>query len=393
MKLSYCIALIIYFLLLTIWIYLRKRKYRGYQLEALLPLEPLPLDLGLKDHVKAFISWIFLFMRVFAVKPGLYETGLNSRTGASQKRDAHLTSRTQYREKETMESLPLLVTCNNFLSVFLLVRRVRPRRVRLLVVDTDGINVWCSAGKGRFSASEIIDKAGRAGLLKDEGKMAEREKINMILPKFSLSGVNLAELKKAGIQPIIGPLYAKDVPGYLDEGEIEDRIHDCVHFGIQSSAFTALPTAVQFLLYFLGVYVVLLGFVKPLIIWMATAIAFLYPIFFPYIPGRQFAVKGIYLGIFSSLLAAMVSFANGMGEPSSPSLVSFLWFSRQSSVMSPQSLIPLVLFLVATSMFVGLSYTGNSAVSNYSNVRKEIGRFLPVIVVLYVLLVPAAILF
>ena len=35
------------------------------------------------------------------------------------------------------------------------------------------------------------------------------------------------------------------------------------------------------------------------------------------------------------------------------------------------------LFTLASAIFFGLSYTGNSAVSNYSSVRKETALFLP----------------
>ena len=38
---------------------------------------------------------------------------------------------------------------------------------------------------------------------------------------------------------------------------------------------------------------------------------------------------------------------------------------------------------MATALFVGLAFTGNSAVSNYTRVRKEIARFLPFNVLLF----------
>ncbi len=330
-------ALIFYIPFWGLWIYLRKRKPKTYKRGDSIALEPLPLRNGFSDYLKAFISWIFLFARVFSVRPGLYYVGKRN-------------------DRKTNEKLPLLVTCNNFLSIFLLVRRIKPRSVRLLVIDTEGINVWCSSAKGKFSAYEIIEKASFADLM-EEGK-----KIALILPKFSLAGVNLAILKKAGIHPIIGPLYAKDLPAYLDGGKFKDRIHDQVHFGLQSRAFTALPTAIQFLLYFWGTYVVMLGFASHLMIWVAVGLAFFYPLLFPYLPGKQFAVKGIFLGFLASLLAGP-----------------FLYVYQQSYHIT----IPLMIFFFATSMFVGLSYTGNSAVSNYSRVRKEIAFFLPVVIVLY----------
>ncbi len=343
----YFASVIFFVLLWSVWIYLRKRKPRVYERGVSLSLEPLPLRFGLSDHLKALISWIFLFARVFSVKPGLYYTGASSNL-------------------LQIEKIPLLVTCNNFLTVFLLARRIKPRNVRLLVIDTDEINVWCSSAKGRFSAYEIIEKAGFAGLV-GEGK-----KLSMILPKFSLAGVDLTILKKAGIHPIIGPLYAKDLPAFLNAGKFEDQIHDRVRFGLQSRFFTALPTALQFFLYLGTAYILTLNRGTPSMIWIGVGLAFFYPILFPYLPTRLFAVKGIFLGLLASFIAFLYYYATQQGY---------------------YEAIPLFLFLFATSIFVGLSYTGNSAVSNYSRVRKEIALFLPIVIVLYLCVVPAWFLF
>ena len=347
MRASYFASAIFFILFWALWIYLRRRKPRVYELGVSLSLGPLPLRFAFIDYLKALISWIFLFARVFSVKPGLYYTGKSS-------------------DSSQLLEAPLLVTGNNFLTVFLLVRRIKPRNVRLLVVDTEEINVWCSSAKGRFSAYEIIEKASLGELV------GGGNNVSMILPKFSLAGVNLAILEKAGVKPIIGPLYAKDLPAYLDEEKYEDRVHDRVHFGLKSRAFTALPTATQFLLYFGGAYVLTLGLGTPSMIWIGVGLAFSYPLLFPFLPSRFFAMKGFFLGSLASLITLLYFFA-----------------TKQSYYGT----IPIVLFLFATSIFVGLSYTGNSAVSNYSRVRKEIVHFLPVVIVLYLLTILAWFLF
>jgi hypothetical protein len=337
---SFFIALSIYIPFAVFWNYSR-RKTKLKQIYDIRPgLQPLPLDLGILDYLKAFISWVFLFMRLFSIKPGYYFTGQKN------------------------ENSPLLVTCNNYLTVFLLARRIASRSVRLLIVDTNGINVWCASGKGRFSASEIIEKAGRFSLLKKE------QKIDMILPKFCLSGVKLTDLRNAGIKPIIGPMYARDVPEYLDRQKFENRIHDHFVFGLQHRTFTALPTAVHFLYYFLGVYVATFWTLSSAIIWVSAGLAFLYPILFPFLPGKRFAVKGISLSAVASILP-LVFFAAGM-------------FTLQLALFW-------ILFIFATLIFIGLSYTGNSPVSNYTLVKKETTMFLPVVVLLYLLIIPVKI--
>ncbi len=335
MFLSFAIAAYV-----CLWVFLnflRRRKGLTYKHDIVPEMQPLPLKFGLLDYAKAFISWILLFYRLLAVKPGLYYTG------------------------EWDESAPILVTSNNFLTVFLLARRIARRNVRLLVLDTNGINVWCSAAKGNFSAAEIIDKAGLFSLIKEE------QHTSVILPKLCLSGVRLSDLSRAGIRAVIGPLYARELPSYLDKGRFENRVRDRISFGFQARAFTALPTAFQFFYWFLGVYAVTFWMLTSSIIWAATGLAFLYPILFPFLPGKRFAVKGIYLGFATSIITA--------------GYLSIVRFDIKS-------LLFWVLFNFATSIFIALSFTGNSPISNYDSIRKETAHFLPVVVALYIVVIP-----
>lgn len=304
------------------------------------PAVPKPISLGAADYLKALVCWLDGYYNNYAVEPGLYFTG------GSYDRTA-----------------PLLVTANYHLSVFLLVRRIGARRTRVLVIDTDGINVWCSAGKGRFSNAEIFRQLERY----DRELLTAGDKIELVLPKFGLSGVNLAELRRVGIRPIIGPLYAEDVPAYLDAPPYRDRDQDRVHYNLKSRAFTWLPGMLQWL----G-YTVLIAFGLSLmhhgrIPWpmfaVITLIATAYPLLFPYLPGRRFAVKGISLAVLISV--GLLAWTH-LGGP------------------APILLLPSVLLVFAAAIFFGLSYTGNSAVSNYSRVRLEIARFLPVTAVLLV---------
>jgi hypothetical protein len=147
-------------------------------------------------------------------------------------------------------------------------------------------------------------------------------------------------------------------------------VNDHFRFGLQSRLFTAVPTAIQFSYWFLGIYILTFWSLNSPIIWIAAILAFLYPVLFPYLPGRQFAVKGISLGVLASL---------------------FLYGYLTSQNLDLGSIMFWMLFGLATSMFISLSYTGNSPVSNYDNVRKETARFLPVMLMLYILIVPVMI--
>ena len=330
-------------LILLLYAALKTTYYRSGRLWPADSDRPRPLRLAWLDYVKAGVCWFDAFKRTYVVEPGLYYTG------------------THY-DREA----PLLVTSNYLLTVFLVVRRIRAFNARLLVVDTGGINVWCAAGKGRFSNAEILKQLDRY----DRERLTDGKWLTLVLPKVGLAGIDLRALRKAGIRPVIGPLYARDLPAYLSKPPFKDRDEDRILFGLQSRVFTWLPGLVQFLGYSFALVAVLLvveyvwGMPAPLgLLGITGFLATAYPVLFPWIPGVRFAVKGLWLAAFTSL---------GIGALT---LV---------EILTSVDLIMAVFFTFATSIFIGLSYTGNSAVSNYSRVRKEIARFLPPDVLLYI---------
>jgi hypothetical protein len=298
--------------------------------------QPQPLYLTWPDYLKAVVCWLDAFKKTYAIEPGLYYTG-----------------------KHYDHRAPLLVTSNYFLTVFLVVRRIRAFNARLLVIDTDGTNVWCSAGEGKFSNAEILKQLNRY----DRKLLTDGHRLTLILPKLSFAGVNLGGLRKAGVRPIIGPIYAKDLPAYLAQPPYKDRDEDRVLFNLQSRLFTWLPGLVQVFTYSFAVVLAfwglaqIWGFPVPIGILVLTGVlATAYPILFPWIPGERFAVKGLWLAALTSLVICALAAAGALSMANLPMTL---------------------LFTFGTAIFFGLSYTGNSAVSNFSRIRKEIARFLP----------------
>ncbi|MFQ5351885.1 MAG: hypothetical protein ACE5D3_02290 [Candidatus Binatia bacterium] len=295
---------------------------------------PQPLRIGWLDYLKAAISWIDAFKRTYVVEPGLYYTGDSYDPAA-----------------------PLLVTCNYRLTVFLLLRRLRAHPVRLLVVDTDGINVWCAAGKGVFGNQSILAQLDRY----DRALLTEEKWLTLLLPKFAMAGVDLRGLRRERVRPIIGPLYAKDLPAYLDNPPFRDRSDERVVFGLQMRGFSWLPGFKQMFGWSLLLVMVFMaahwlwGSSVPVGLFaISLFIATAYPFLFPYLPGDGFAPKGLFLGaatVAGLVLAATLGLFPATSLPAS------------------------VLFALATALLFGLSYTGNSAVSNYTKVRKETARF------------------
>lgn len=296
------------------------------------------------DYVKMFFNWLLLFRKKpYTVVPGLYFTG------------------NKYNKKT-----PLLVTCNFLSTVVLLYRRLKPLNVRLLIVDTNGINVWCSSSKGKFSADEILSKLNKY----DRNIVSDSDEIELILPKLSLSGVKISELRRNKIKPVIGPAYAKNLKHYLEHPPYKDCEVDTVHFGLKARAYTVVPTAVQFSKYafLMGLFLLILDNIfKREFHWqvipIAIAVSVVYPVLFPWLPGKRFAVKGISLAALFSLYIVCL-FTQG-----SISLPLMIFYTA---------------FVFGTSIFLALSYTGNSAVSNYSKVKKEIVSFLPLSALFYV---------
>ncbi len=307
---------------------------------------PLPRRLRFSrlDYLRALWEWLNAFRRTFRVAPGLYYTG------CCYDRNA-----------------PLLVTCNYHLTVFLLARSLRGRSVRLLVIDTAGINVWCSSGKGRFSAQQIIMQLERY----PREMLAQGKTIELVLPKLSLSGVSLKELRRAGVTPRIGPIYRHHLPSYLDNTPLKDSAASRYTFSLTDRLFTLVPTLLQVAkraLYLAAAMLIWHHFFPTGIYWqvlpLVLLVAALYIILFPLLPGRSFALKGLVL--FAALALPLSLDHLHLG---------FLGLQRIDFIFY-------LLFLAAASLLFALSYTGDSGVSNYSLVKKEIVRFLPLALLL-----------
>lgn len=330
-------------LIMAFYLGLKRSYYRSGNQWAYASDVPDRLEVGFWDYIKALICWADSFRRTYAVEPGLYYTG-----------------------SEYDKDSPLLVTANYQLTVFLLARKLGHKNVRLLVIDTDGINVWCAAGKGTFCNDAIFEQLGRY----DESLLKEGDRLRLVLPKLCFAGVDLPSLRKAGYDAVIGPVYDKDLPAYLLTEPLEDRDTNRVVFGMRSRLFTVVPGLVQLMKYcvILLVAMWLVGqfwsYSIPAveIIGLVAGLGVLYPVLFPYLPGKWFATKGFWLGV--GICFVMSAMAAG-------------------GLISLGGLIVSSLFTLAGGMYFGQSYSGNSAVSNMTSIRKETARLLPVYVLLY----------
>ncbi len=108
---------------------------------------------------------------------------------------------------------PVFLTANFALTVSRLTRYLKDLDCYLLVAPTGGINVWCAAKGGSFTAHSIISVVKTSGI---------GDKVNhrtLILPQLAASGVDPGLVKQeTGWRCKFGPVYARDIPQYIAGG-------------------------------------------------------------------------------------------------------------------------------------------------------------------------------
>lgn len=124
-----------------------------------------------------------------AIKPGLYVVG-----------------------NPTKDS-KLLVTANYYWTVNDVYNSLIKQKFDcyLLIIDSNGINVWCAAGGGHFTHTQIID----ALRLFDVEEFINHK--NLVLPQLAATGVDQKELKKFEWKPKFGTTYIEDVSSIKEE--------------------------------------------------------------------------------------------------------------------------------------------------------------------------------
>ncbi len=120
---------------------------------------------------------------------------------------------------------PVLVTGNYTLTVRRLVSALRGRDVWLLVANSRGINVWCAAGGGHFTAHDVI-AAVRAARL---GERIDHRLL--ILPQLAATGIEPHQiLEVTGFASRWGPARLEHLPEFLDRGCKVKKSHRVMRF-------------------------------------------------------------------------------------------------------------------------------------------------------------------
>lgn len=261
---------------------------------------------------------------------------------------------------------PVLVTSNYKMTFDRVRAELGGLNLWLMVLDTDGVNVWCAAGKGTFGTDEVVRRLEATGLSR---VVSHR---TLILPQLGAVGVAAHEVRaRSGFRVVYGPIRAKDIPLYLQNGQrVTDDMRK-VQFTVGNRAVLTpieLVGAAQPLFIGFGVFFVLnavglghfgwidfYGIMGSVLVGAVAA-----PILLPWIPGRAFSFKGGLLGLVWAIVFLLLN-----GVPAHPVLG---WLKSAAHL----------LLLPALSGFLTMNFTGSSTYTSLSGVDREMKIAVPI---------------
>ncbi len=267
-----------------------------------------------------------------------------------------------YRLGKPSPEAPVFVTSNYTLSFDALRSNLDGMDAFILVLDTFGVNVWCAAGKGTFGTKELVHRVKDTKL----GEVVNHR--ILILPQLGAPGVAAHDVKKAtGFRVEYGPVRVEDIPAYMQTRTATPDMRR-VTFPIRDRAVLIPVDFVGTFRYMVGAGLAgwLLGgwwfaFASVVSILAGTV---LFPLLLPWLPFREFSLKGFVLGLLVMLPFAIWNIQSGSGLP----------------VHLALNLTALLLIFPAVTAFVSLNFTGATPFTSKSGVRLEMNRFIPMMV-------------
>ena len=182
---------------------------------------------------------------------------------------------------------PVLVTANYTLSFDSLRASLTGYDAYILILDTQGINVWCAAGKGTFGTDELVHRIEQTGL---KDIVTHR---TLILPQLGAPGVAAHEVKKRSQFKVeYGPVRASDLPHYLQTYSTTPEMRR-VNFPLLDR-ITLIPVELVFVLIPLLLVAVVLRSIPGVVSILAGVV--LFPIILPWLPTPNLSTKGFILG-------------------------------------------------------------------------------------------------
>jgi len=256
---------------------------------------------------------------------------------------------------------PVFVTANYTLSFDALRSNLVGIDAYILVLDTNGVNVWCAAGKKTFSTEEIVLKIISTQLKKVVNRHV------LILPQLGAPGVSAHEVKqRTGFKVEYGPVRASDLLEYLRTHQATPSMRQ-VNFSLRDRMVLILVDFMRLLPPFLLaalIFYFLFGGTLPALAVIAALISavVLFPILLPWLPTHNFSSKGFFLGFLTALPFLVSVFFQHPGWP---------WFRQIGQGFAYLLTIPSVV------AFIALNFTGSTTFTSKTGVRREMFAYLP----------------
>ncbi|NIO04851.1 MAG: carbon monoxide dehydrogenase [Proteobacteria bacterium] len=261
---------------------------------------------------------------------------------------------------------PVFVTANYTLSFDGLRSALAGFDGYILVLDTEGINVWCAAGKGTFGTDELVHRIELTGL---KEIVSHR---TLILPQLGAAGVSAHEVeKRSGFCIEYGPIRVADLPKYLETHEATPEMRR-VTFTLRDR-LVLIPVELTHVfpaLVISGVGLFLLGglLVSLAVVSAILAGVVLFPILLPWLPTPNFSTKGFILGGAVAIPFVLTAF---LGHPQGA------WWVKAGWVLMG------ILVLSSVTAFLALNFTGSTPFTSRSGVRREIFAYIPLMAVMF----------
>lgn len=212
---------------------------------------------------------------------------------------------------------PVLVTGNYHLTVARVKRAMQGLDAYLLVANSRGMNVWCAATGGHFTNHQVISVLKTSGI---EELVAHR---TVLLPQLAATGIETKIIRKrSGWRVVWGPVYAKDIPAFIENGRNKTPAMSKVEFPctqrVEMAVAWAFPMSLIFALIAMPFW---REAISPLIflIWGLSFLIFLsFPVYRRWLsPGGRrlgfilfdFGRGGFQLIVWSILMVGLVAYA------------------------------------------------------------------------------------
>ena len=225
-----------------------------------------------------------------------------------------------YRSGNPTKNSPIIVTSNYDFTYIKVMRNLRHIDAWVLIVDSNGINVWCAARSNDFGNEQILEAVEATGI------QYYTEENTLILPQLSAGGVSIPQLpKKSENFPFkikFGPVWSKNIPRYLEENLPKKPDYMKLAKFSLTHRMRAWVTHTTFLLRkifllpiigFLAIFLIglpwmnKLSWVVELISWIIISNG-LVSILFPLSNfTRRFIIKGLFFGFLTSVVLGGIS--------------------------------------------------------------------------------------